>query len=102
MEKNVIEMASNESVVVCMCETLKQIKLIEKSIKFIDENETTAYFIHEIKDCKYIIIIDSDIPSDLVVVNLLSVVYAHGMQLSINGTTYYSYYGALNGIMECE
>ena len=104
MEKDVIEIIASDSVVACVCQTLEQIELIKNAVKVLDVNDEIALYDHEINHAyRHIILIDSEIPSDLVAIGILSVVYSHGMQLSINGTTYCSYYGALNGAMElCE
>lgn len=103
MEKDIIEIIASDSVVACVCETLEQIELIKSAVKVLDVNDKIALYDHEINHYKHIVLIVSDIPSDLIAINILSVVYAHGMQLEINGTTYCSYYGALNGAMElCE
>ena len=102
MEKDVIEIIASNNVVACICENLEQVELIKRAFTVLDINNIALYD-HEIKNYRQIIIIDSDIPSDLIALNLLSVVYAHGMRLSINGNTYCSYYGAINGAMElCE
>lgn len=100
MEKDVIEIIASDSVVACVCETMEQIELIKSTVKVLDVNDKIALYDHEINHYRHIIIIDGDIPSDLVAISILTVVYAHGMQLEINGTTYCSYYGALNGAME--
>lgn len=103
MEKDVIEIIASDSVVACICETIEQIDLIKSAVKVLDVNDEIALYDHEINHYRHIVLIDSDIPSDLIEINILTVVYAHGMQLSINGTTYCSYYGALKGAMElCE
>lgn len=100
MEKDVIEIIASDSFVACICETIEQVELIKSSVKVLDVNDKIALYDHEINHYRHIILIDGDIPSGLITINILSVVYAHGMQLSINGTTYCSYYGALNGAME--
>ena len=103
MEKNVIEIIASDSVVACICETIGQVELIKSTVKALELNDEIALYDHEINHHRHIILINSDIPSDLIAINILSVVYSPGMELEINGTTYCSYYGALNGAMElCE
>lgn len=103
MEKDVIEIIATDNVVACVCQTFEQIELIKSTVKVLDVNDEIALYDHEINHYRHIVLIDSDIPSDLIAINILTVVYSHGMQLSINGTTYCSYYGALTGAMElCE
>lgn len=99
MEKDVIEMIVSDSVLACVCEKNVQVDLIKSAVKVLDVNDEISIYTHE-NHYRYITLIDSDVPSDLIAINLLSVVYAHGMQLSINGNTFCSYFGALNYAME--